>query len=533
MKILITCSGTGSRMGNYTKFTNKALIKIGDKFSIDYIIDNFKNLKNLEFVITLGYYGDFVKQYLSIAYPDLKFSFVNVEKFDGDGSSQGYSILQAKNYLQEPFIFVACDTIIIDNLYSDKDKDYRINSNKIYLYEFNDSTNYTSVKCNKNNILSIHDKGETNYDYIYIGKCQIYDFKKFWDNLNYIYDKDRNNKSLGDVDVYNLMLAENCEFEYKVVENWYDAGTIKIFDQEINKNTNYNVLTKYDESISFLDDKVIKFFHNKSKNVKRVNRIKYLNGLTPKILSYTDNFYSMEKIKSKPVSEIYEYDIIYSLLNWASENLWIKKETPTDFKDTLKKFYYDKTIERIEKSRCLKLVDFKNINGIKIGEIDDLISKVDFNYLCKGKASSFHGDFILDNILIKDNNFLLIDWREDFGGDLENGDIYYDLAKLKHNIYLNHHNLEKNMFDLETVDKNSCTIDIKCNYFLINQLKSFEKFVEEKKLDNTKINILMSIIWINMAPLHEYPLNNFLLNFGKYNLYLYLDKSGSSLICSN
>ena len=39
MKILITCSGTGSRMGEYTKYTNKALIKIGDKFSIDYIID--------------------------------------------------------------------------------------------------------------------------------------------------------------------------------------------------------------------------------------------------------------------------------------------------------------------------------------------------------------------------------------------------------------------------------------------------------------------------------------------------------------
>ena len=31
--------------------------------------------------------------------------------------------------------------------------------------------------------------------------------------------------------------------------------------------------------------------------------------------------------------------------------------------------------------------------------------------------------------------------------------------------------------------------------------------------------MLTSIIWINMAPLHEYPFNNFLFNFGKYNLY--------------
>jgi hypothetical protein len=34
-----------------------------------------------------------------------------------------------------------------------------------------------------------------------------------------------------------------------------------------------------------------------------------------------------------------------------------------------------------------------------------------------------------------------------------------------------------------------------------------------------EVKTLTSIIWINMAPLHEYPFNNFLFNFGKYNLY--------------
>jgi len=37
--------------------------------------------------------------------------------------------------------------------------------------------------------------------------------------------------------------------------------------------------------------------------------------------------------------------------------------------------------------------------------------------------------------------------------------------------------------------------------------------------DLKKVEVLTSIIWINMAPLHEYPFNNFLFNFGKYNLY--------------
>ena len=38
MIILITTSGIGSRLGKLTKYTNKALIKIGDKLAIDYII---------------------------------------------------------------------------------------------------------------------------------------------------------------------------------------------------------------------------------------------------------------------------------------------------------------------------------------------------------------------------------------------------------------------------------------------------------------------------------------------------------------
>ena len=31
--------------------------------------------------------------------------------------------------------------------------------------------------------------------------------------------------------------------------------------------------------------------------------------------------------------------------------------------------------------------------------------------------------------------------------------------------------------------------------------------------------IISSIIWLNMSPLHSYPLNLFLFYFGKYNLY--------------
>lgn len=522
MKILIACSGTGSRMGDYTNYTNKALIKIGNKFTIDYIINNFKNIKS-EFVITLGYYGEHIKQYLEIAYPEHNFKFVTVDNYDKKGSSQCYSILKAKDYLQEPFIFIACDTIILDEEYS---SDFKITTNKIYLYRENDSTLYTTVKCSNNKIIDFFDKGEEHFDYIYIGKSQIFDYKVFWETLENIYKNDKFNSSIGDVQAYSEMLKNKINFDYKVIKEWYDAGSLKIFKQKINQNLEYNVLTKLDESITFLDNKVIKFFHNIKKNKKRVERYKFFENISPRILDSKDNFYSMEKIDSKPISELYIDNLIYKLLTWANKNLWKKYTTPENFRDILYKFYYEKTLERINKCKQQKISDFVEINDINIGSIDSLISKINFNDLCDGEAYNFHGDFILDNILIdKSNNFILIDWREDFGGDIKNGDIYYDLAKLKHNIFINHSNLQNNLFKLEQIDEKSCIVDIKCNFFLTSQLNQYEKFIIENNFNQKKINILMSLIWINMAPLHEYPLNNFLFNFGKYNLFKYINYS--------
>ena len=58
--------------------------------------------------------------------------------------------------------------------------------------------------------------------------------------------------------------------------------------------------------------------------------------------------------------------------------------------------------------------------------------------------------------------------------------------------------------------------------FLVNQIQEFEKFVSEYNYDLRKIKIITSLIWINMAPLHSFPLSNFLFNLGKYNLFLSL-----------
>ena len=114
LTVLITTSGIGSRLGEFTQYTNKSLVRLGDKYSICYIIEQYP--ENTEFVITLGYYGDHVKDFIELCYPKRTFYFVEVDNYNKIGSSLVYSMLQAKQYLQKPFIFHCCDTIIQEQI---------------------------------------------------------------------------------------------------------------------------------------------------------------------------------------------------------------------------------------------------------------------------------------------------------------------------------------------------------------------------------------------------------------------------------
>ena len=48
--------------------------------------------------------------------------------------------------------------------------------------------------------------------------------------------------------------------------------------------------------------------------------------------------------------------------------------------------------------------------------------------------------------------------------------------------------------------------------------QNFHKYILEKKYNLQKVKILSSLIFLNIAPLHQYPYNEFLFYYGKYNL---------------
>ena len=511
-KVLLTTSGLGSRLGNLTKFTNKSLVRVGDKPVISHIIETYP--KNIEFVVTLGHYGSHVKQYLTLAHSDRNITFVEVDNYMGEGSSLLYSISLCEEHLQCPFVFHACDTLLPKNYIAEVD----FTSNWSVGGVGNNSQSYRTLNCLNKKISSINEKGEQNFDYVYVGVSGFYDYKVFWNNCKNII-KTVNTRDLSDCHVIRKM----NNFSVISIDDWYDIGNIDALKKTRSKiKGTIRVLDKEDENIFVLNDFVIKFFHNKKICYDRVLRSTSLGGLTPKLLDSTENFYKYEYVVADLLSDTVNRIKFGKLLCWAKENLWVSKEQE-NFYDNALSFYKDKTLLRIEKflDKHNLLDEVNYINGVEVPKIKDLMTQINFEDIIGKEPTGFHGDFILDNILTSDT-FTLIDWRQDFNGIIESGDMNYDLAKLNHNLVLNHDMLYHDYFKIDFSKGIECDVHVKKS--LIDCKSILKEFCEENGINFNNIEILTALIWINMSPLHEHPLDIFLYYFGKYNLFLALSE---------
>lgn len=525
-KVLITTSGLGQRLGELTKYTNKSLIRIGKKPAISYIIEAYP--KDTEFVITIGHFGNQIKDFIKIAYPEIKVTFVEVDKYQGPGSSLGYSMLAAKKSLQCPFIFHASDTIVIEPIPA-PDKNWNGG------FKGTSSANYSTFTVSKNVVGGINDKGALEYDFIHIGLVGIKDYQSFWYNLESLYlgsiYKDSNDTSLNDCKVLNVMIGEGKSFEVEEFKTWLDIGNVDGLNQarqEIGEE--FENLDKPGESIFIFEKFVIKFYFDEQIVKQRVLRAKNLGGVVPEVLGKEGNFYKYKYVEGDVYPRVVTVEDFSEFLNWCKKNLWLEKKEATkeEFRKICQDFYYKKTKDRIEKLFSdLKLKDTAEIiNGEKVPSIKKLLEMIDFKWLSDGSQCQIHGDLVLDNIIKTKNGYKLLDWRQNFGGLLKSGDLYYDLAKLNHNLTVNHEIVNKNLFSFKK-NNNLVSVDILRSDNLVACQKILYTFIEQEKLDQKKVAILTAIIWLNMSPLHPLPanFNSFLYYFGRLNLFRALKKT--------
>ncbi len=224
-KVLITTSGTGSRLGDLTKNKNKALIEINGRPTIAYVLDSYS--PNIPLVITLGYLGNQVREFMLHEFPNRQFEFVTVDPYEGPGSSLGYSISCAREKLQCPFIFHACDTILIEPIPA-PDKNWLGGYIPPEFEWASSSVHYRTHQVKNNKVVKVNDKGAKDFNSVHIGLSGIHDYEIFWRALDVIL---KSPKSDSDVFVIEKMLSWGVEFAWVPYKTWLDTGNLEALEK--------------------------------------------------------------------------------------------------------------------------------------------------------------------------------------------------------------------------------------------------------------------------------------------------------------
>ena len=529
MKVFITTAGVGSKLGDLTKYMNKAMIKIGKKPVISYIIEQYPN--DYEFVIGLGYKGDHIKQFLQIAYPNRKFVFVTVDNYEHEGSSQIYSMWCCKDYLQEPFIYNDCDSICnnINSVLAFKE-DWIGGTHYDNPYG---TINYDSYDISYNYKITnmYHRATNPNAKYVYVGICGIYNYKYFWDSVKDALEHVEYSYKT-DFDIfYNYYLNKTGnQLKHKDIINWTDTGTIDgVIKARKECKDKLDILDKNNQAIFIINNKVIKFFTD-DETAKNISiRLQQLYPLSHTIDKLTKNFLSYDYIKGDvAINSINPVLFNKIMSDFDDHGLWDAILNVTDFKENQKKFYIAKTIKRInefKKKYDVNEDDDIVINGVlipkeyTIEKMLDIMQELD-EYK-NSEASSWHGDFTLENMIYdkETNKLTLIDCRDKFGDSIDYGDRLYDYGKINHNLTFNFASAIKGNYRLE-INDHEVNFSIMCDLETYKCREVLKKFVSWQDIRYDYIELLSGLNWVNMSPLH--PINDLpylLFYMGKLQMY--------------
>lgn len=511
-KIFIPCAGTGSRIYPYTKSINKSMVSVGLEPAINKIIA--KVPESWEIIIALGYKSDLLREYLNTFYPERHINYVQVEPYEGPGSSLSHTINSCYEYLQSPFVFCSCDTLVIENF-------AEFCGNWVGVSPSEDCSQYRTIATKGTLAAAINEKGELTSQLAYIGLAGIDDYYLFWKGMRLSYPRTE-----GEVLGIQYLLHNRKDVYIKQF-TWYDTGNLDSYSKA---NTYFlpdnppNILDKEDEAIWFIDDSVVKFSTDINFIRGRISRSKFLQPFVPTIIAESDHFYSYQKVEGVVLSECINKPIFLSFLDVCTE-FWssaIHPQKESIFIDTCYDFYVNKTKQRVRQYLNRFNLEDKpeTINGIPVPSFDEIFSCVDTTFLCQGIPARMHGDFHFENVLVenKTNKLIFIDWRQSFGQLTEYGDVYYDLAKLMHGLIISHKVIHKDLYSFSRRD--GCIMyDFYVPSSLLDCQKLFIDYLRNSGYSVQKVQMLTALVFLNISPLHHEPYCHMLYALGKQMLH--------------
>ena len=515
LTVLILAAGYGRRMGPFSRMIPKALIPYDNKPLISHIMSKFD--VGTRFVVACGHMGQHIKDYVNAVHTDKDVVFVDIPNYAEGDTGPATSIQACAKYLHGGFMWLACDTLFDFEYRNKLDHDWI----GVHPVDSAIAQDYCWIEREGDAIISVKNKlpSKTAVD-AFIGLM----YAKDDTYLNNLINRKAKETPEG---------FDGLNLKAHTVRGWKDFGTYEKWEELSSEFTDVS-FPKPDELFYNDNKKIVKFWTNPKQAEMRVRRAQCNPEAMPDNVEVSGNFLVHDFAKGDIVYNQASLDVFKNMLAWCDTTLWknapAAEDADIDHLNICKKFYYEKTMERVEMFRA-KYTNWSEpcvVNGQEVDTIDAYLSKIDFTWLCTETNWKFiHGDLHFDNTIYQHGQYLgsldlyqqdkdkyadkftAIDWRTDFGGALY-GDQYYDLAKMLGGLHLSYKDIKSEKYSYDELD-GYARIQVPS----VNDAASYEAvlkgYVESKGLDWKKVKTLVPIIYLNMSPLHEAPFDKFLV----------------------
>lgn len=392
----------------------------------------------------------------------------------------------------------------------------------------------------QNRILThIYDKSpipSTRKEKLFVGVFYLSDSKCFKECIDKaLSDRDKSMSSF-----YQALKLYSSIHPLEAIEtsNWFDIGhadkyynsKLEVQAREFNHidiDKNRGILTKYsDDKDKFIGE--IKWY------LKLPADIEYVR---PRIfnysLDYNKPYVSMEYYAYHTVHElflnsdldIHQWEQIFERIRFICHDMKRYKVADNGIAPALEDMYLTKTVQRFDKLRkderfasffdssiTVNGVSFKSLDSI-VGVLKTIIPQMLYDVK---EFNIIHGDLCFANMMI-DNNFSfikVIDPRGKFGSYDIYGDSRYELAKLFHSVDGKYDYIIKDLFTIDYSDGNiSFAIQDKDREFDLYRVFT-DVFKEEIGENLKKIELIESLLFLSMIPLHGENFNHQLVMLG-------------------
>ena len=514
LRICILTAGVGSRMGPYATITNKALLPMGPQAVISHLLEKFP--AHYEVVVAIGHLGEDVKAYLELAHPERTFHFVHVDHFQGPGSGPGYSLTRCRAQLPGAFFYVSCDTLWEEPFDLTPAPENWFAAAPAPPGE---SARYCNFRVAGDRILSIHDKQpcESADCLAFTGIGFIRDSAVFWKGLASSTRIEGEHQVSGGIQA----LVEGGNTLVRPM-SWIDVGDERKYRAAQSRLSSDFDFSKTDEFIYQVRGRVVKFFAERDSAQKRFARARSLPAVFPRQIAERPGWYAYERVHGKSLYQECDLATFSRLLDWLQRSLWHAAAVPPELAQAASlDFYRDKTLRRISQYRRKQgIVDSPAvINGEAVPALDDLLAKVPWELLGKCVPVIFHGDLHFEHVLREDENgdFRLIDWRHDFAGHVDFGDLYYDYAKLMGGFVMNYDYIKRGLFTYSSAGGEEF-YDYAARASGPDYQRCLRDFIAARGHDPAKVDLIVALIFLNMSPLHHEPWDKLLYALGRRRL---------------